>query len=288
MYISNVGASKGHRRHDAFTLIELLVVIAIIGVLIGLLMTAVNKARSAADRVTCSSHLHQIGLAMALFHNQNKVFPSNGGWDGKQKIRSANGVLFTPSTFDFTTNQHFIFGVGAPNLKPTDQTGSWGYAILPFLEQQNLYKRPKWDVSVPYYICPSRRSDDAKHTVSRDQWGIYESGMFAWARTDYGVNLGAFDNRPHCYGTNRFTDGLSNTILIGERAYDMTVQRDNWYFDESFFIGGSKGTSRGAPGLSRDGPGINYKDNWGSAHSSGVYFLFGDGGVRLLSFSHRH
>ena len=58
----------------------------------------------------------------------------------------------------------------------------------------------------------------------------------------------------------------------------------NWYFDESFFIGGSKGTSRNGIGLQPDGPKINYKDNWGSAHPGGVQFLFGDGAVQLLAF----
>ena len=267
-----------------FTLIELLVVIAIMAILMGLLISAVVKVRSASDKVTCSNNFRQIGLAFIQFHNQHNVFPSNGGWDGKQQIPSASGALFTPSTFDYTTNQHFIFGAGLPQLSARDQTGSWGYAILPYIEQGALYDRPQWDASVGVYICPSRRSARATPTVSQDMWGKYESGGWSWARTDYGVNLGAFDNRPNCHSTTRFTDGLSNSILLGERAYDVAVQKDNWYFDESFFLGGSKGTSRGAPGLSRDGRGINYKDNWGSAHTGGVYFLFGDGGVRLMSF----
>ena len=55
--------------------------------------------------------------------------------------------------------------------------------------------------------------------------------------------------------------------------------------DEGLFVGGSKGTSRGALGLERDGPGINYKDNWGSPHVVGVHFLFGDGAVRLLDYN---
>jgi Protein of unknown function (DUF1559) len=78
---------------------------------------------------------------------------------------------------------------------------------------------------------------------------------------------------------------MSNTILAGEKAYDIIVQAQNWYYDEGYFVGGSKGTARGAPGLSPDGPGINYKDNWGSPHADGVLFLFGDGGVRQLNFN---
>ena len=73
-------------------------------------------------------------------------------------------------------------------------------------------------------------------------------------------------------------------VVVGEKAYDAVAQFGSWYYDEGFFLGGSKGTSRGAVGLSPDKPGINYKDNWGSAHQVGVFFLFGDGSVRMLTF----
>src|SRR5881396_1542268 len=86
----------------AFTLMELLVVIAIIGVLVGLLLPAVHKVRARASELRCMNQLRQIGLAMHQFHNNYKMFPSNGGWDGKQKIPSASGPLFTPATLDYT------------------------------------------------------------------------------------------------------------------------------------------------------------------------------------------
>jgi hypothetical protein len=142
-------------------------------------------------------------------------------------------------------------------------------------------------VGIINYVCPARRDSEPKNVVASDTWGDYTSGGYAWPRTDYAVNLNTFDNRPHCYPLSRITDGASNTILVGEKAYDISVQALNWYFDESYFLGGSKGTGRGAPGLNRDGPGIvfiNYKDNWGSAHVNAVLFLFGDGGVRPISF----
>ncbi len=284
MPIPNTTTVQGRRCRSAFTLVELVVVIAIVAVLIGLLLPAVAKVRSASDNVTCSNNLRQIGVALTQFHDQNRVFPSNGGWDGKQQIPSITGDLFTPSTFDYTTNQLYKFGVGQPNVKAQEQTGSWGYAILPYMDQESLYLQPLWDVGVPSYVCPARRSPVATPVVDEDAWGIYKAGGFEWARTDYGVNLGAFSPRPKCYSTERFTDGLSTTVLVGERAYDAAVQAKSWYFDESFYVGSSKGTSRGAPGLSPDGRGINYKDNWGSAHIIGVYFLFGDSSVRLQSF----
>ena len=268
----------------AFSLIELLVVIALIAVLLALVLPAVQQARAASLCAQCQNNLKQIGLAMQQFHNMYRVFPSNGGWDGKQTIPATDSTPFTPATFDYTTMRNYQFGAGDPSFSPQDQTGSWGYALLPYVDQQPLYQNPDWSAPVPVYICEARRPGDPHTVVTGDAYGTSVSGGWSWARTDYGVNLKAFDNRPTCWSTARFTDGLSNTILVGERAYDVVVQALNWYYDESFFVGGSKGTGRDAPGLNPDGPGINYKDNWGSPHAAGVQFLFGDGSVRLLAF----
>jgi prepilin-type N-terminal cleavage/methylation domain-containing protein len=271
-------------RPSAFTLIELVVVLAIIGVLIALLLPAVQRVQSAALASQCCNNLRQIGLALHHCHDVHKMFPSNGGWDGEQTIPSAAGTPFTPATFDFTTNRLYQWGTGDPLLGPRQQTGSWGYAILPYVEQEPMYQERQWTLGVDGYICPARRTASPETVIAEDANGIYTSGGWAWGRTDYAVNLGAFANRPTCYPMSQFTNGLSHTVLVGEKAYDVVVQKSTWYYDESFFVGGSKGTSRGAPGLSRDGPGINYKDNWGSAHWAGVHFLVGDGSVHLLEF----
>jgi prepilin-type N-terminal cleavage/methylation domain-containing protein/prepilin-type processing-associated H-X9-DG protein len=272
------------RRRSAFSLVEVLVVIAIIAVLVALLVPAVQQVRTRAARLECENNLKQVGLAMHQFLGVNKVFPSNGGWDGTQTILSVSGSPFTAETFDYTTNRGYLFGVGDPKFGPREQTGSWAYAILPYLDQLNIYQKADWTAPVPVLICRMRRPPDATTVVAEDQWGQYKSGGWAWARTDYGVNLHAFNNRPVCQSTALFTDGLSNTILVGERAYDKAVQALNWYYDEGLFVGGSKGTSRGAVGLERDGPGIDYKDNWGSPHVEGVNFLFGDGAVRMVPY----
>jgi prepilin-type N-terminal cleavage/methylation domain-containing protein len=271
-------------RRSGMTLIEILVVIAIISILVALLVPAVQHVRVAAARLECENNLKQIGLAMHGFLSTHRVFPSNGGWDGKQTVPAANGPPFTAETFDYTTNKAWIFGVGDPKRGPRDQTGSWAFAILPYLDQQDVYNNADWTIPVPVLICRTRRAPLATTVVAQDQWGKYTSGGWPWARTDYGVNLVAIDNRPFCQSIAYFTDGLSNTILIGEKAYDRDVQQFNWYYDEGYFVGGSKGTSRGAIGMERDGPGINYKDNWGSPHPDGVFFLFGDGGVRMLNY----
>jgi prepilin-type N-terminal cleavage/methylation domain-containing protein len=277
-----------------FTLIELLVVIFIISILVSLLVPAVQQVRSAADQVGCSNNLKQLGLGLSLFHDTFKTFPSNGGWDGKQTIAASDGSMFTPYTFDFTTNLGFHFGVGDPTLSPQDQTGSWAYSILPYVDQENMWRTQDWQIGVETFICPARRQRDAMPSVAGDQWGNYTTGGWLWARTDYGASCAvtdsewpeyAFANRPKCRNLNQFPDGASNTILLGEKAYDIFVQRDSWYYDESLFTGGSKGTSRQGTALQPDGADINYKDNWGSAHPAGVLFLFGDGSVHLLNFN---
>jgi prepilin-type N-terminal cleavage/methylation domain-containing protein len=274
-------------RRPAFTLIEVVIVIAIIAVLLVLLLPAVQQGRSAADRTRCQNHLRQIGIALHLFHTAYSVFPSNGGWDGSQTIPTTAGVPFTPTTFDFTTNQKYTWGVGAPNLGPTEQTGSWAYSILPYIEQDAMYLKPDWSAAVSIFICPTRRASRAATVVPQDDFGKYDGGGWTWGKTDYAVNLHAFSNRPTCRNASYFTDGLSTTIVVGEKAFDPKVeQTQSWYWDEPFFLGGSKGSSRDGLALLRDSSGsylLNpYKNNWGSAHPEGVEFLFCDGAVRTL------
>jgi prepilin-type N-terminal cleavage/methylation domain-containing protein/prepilin-type processing-associated H-X9-DG protein len=278
--------SLNSKHPAAFTLIELLVVLAIIGILTGLLLCAVQKARAAAARIECANHLKQIGLAMQMHHDTYRVFPSNGGWDGREEIPSTSGALFVPESIEFGNPAPHLWGVGQPGVSPFQQTGSWAYAILPFLEQQNNYQQRAWMAPLTLYICPARRLAAAQSAPAYDQYGSYISGGWAWAKTDYAVNLLALPNRPTCLALAQLSDGASNTILAGEKAMDpKNYQTGTWFWDEPYYLGGAGGTERDQPVILHDARGIPFWHNWGSAHDGGAQFLFADGSVHLLAYA---
>jgi len=179
------------RPRRGFTLIELLVVIAIIGVLIALLLPAVQKVREAANRTSCSNNLKQLGLAIHNYHDTFKALP--------------------PWGFDFTYNPNPMNPLG-----PQTEGHSMHTLILPFIEQDNIYRRVRIDYSVndpnnwePAYanifglpglgnvfpnistfICPSTPDHQVDYEPYFVQLGIPDAGPFPLGGTDYAVVKG--------------------------------------------------------------------------------------------------
>jgi prepilin-type N-terminal cleavage/methylation domain-containing protein len=273
-------------RRPAYTLIEVLVVLALISILLALLLSAVQQVRESANRIMCANNLRQIGLGLLSHHDTFGVFPSNGGWDGQQEIRAVDGSLTVPYTIDKESGDRINWGVGDPTLAPWAQTGCWAYAILPFLEQGNLFTQRDWKEACKLYICPSRRSALAVVPVAEDAYGWYWGGGWRWGKIDYAANRLILGERGHCVPLAALTDGTAQTILVGEKAVDPKVnQPGTWYHDEPFFTGGSGSTARHGSLVLRDAAGIAYKDNWGSAHPGRTEFLFADGSARPLSYA---
>jgi prepilin-type N-terminal cleavage/methylation domain-containing protein/prepilin-type processing-associated H-X9-DG protein len=136
----------------AFTLVELLVVIAIIGVLVALLLPAVQAAREAARRAQCNNNLKQIGLSILNHVDAQKIFPTGGSRPNPDVANFTTGPRVTPTS-----------GSGSPN-GAAKQGLSWPYQILPYLEQGAVRGIVSTNVmrgtSIPGYFCPSRRGPD--------------------------------------------------------------------------------------------------------------------------------
>ncbi len=211
---------NGDNRRAAFTLVELLVVIAIIGVLVGLLLPAVQSAREAARRVQCSNNVRQLGLALHNYENTHRQFP--------------------PSRISLTA--------------PTIFQQSWVSMILPFIEQGNVHAAyqhglpwyapvndPLTTAKLPTMTCPSAPSSRELPTGALYQ--AITSGLRSdrpiWGYADYGtVNavrnsafivsglpslgtrevLGAMGRGPEGVRISAIIDGLSNTAVVGEGA----------------------------------------------------------------------
>ncbi len=199
------------RPHKGFTLIELLVVIAIIAVLIALLLPAVQQAREAARRTQCRNNLKQIGIALHNYHDSFRMFPKAGFAAGFAAAAQLNNTALLRT-----------------------RIVSWGVAILPGLDQGNLYQR--WDMNrfylhpenhevaqkvLPVYLCPSNPgAAPQKMQGDNANWPGVPFG-----RSDYGANWGVRElqcfgeplgtcNRTNSYGNSTDTRGPFTVVSV--------------------------------------------------------------------------
>jgi prepilin-type N-terminal cleavage/methylation domain-containing protein len=270
---------------SALTLIELLVVIAIIGVLVALLLPAVQQAREAARRTACSNNLKQIGLALHNYHDAHGRFP--------------------PSS----TSQ-IDFGVWSPN--PTSfHVHSWASLILPLLDQGALYNQVNYNVSaldpvnyapasqkIVVYRCPSFSGPDYSQTPAYlDLSPKYALRNYAslgsttvgnlWLTPD-GVMYARSNTR-----IGDITDGSSNTIFVVEtREPSSAVWIDGGtaalasrrYLETNPpSYAGPENSINYQPYYVANGQGVDSQYGPSSMHPQGVMHLFGDGGVRFIS-----
>jgi prepilin-type N-terminal cleavage/methylation domain-containing protein/prepilin-type processing-associated H-X9-DG protein len=264
----------------AFTLLELLVVIAIIGILTALLLAAVQKSRDAASRTHCANNLRQIGIALHGYHDMYKALPS---------------------------------GMSYKNGKDPFLYMSWHTRLLPFVEQPGLwqqaqdayakYPNPFWHdpphplaIVLPVYTCPA----DGQSSVP-GKFGVAFTDYLGVQGTDQTRDDGVLFVDSHI-GFGSITDGLSNTLFVGERPPSADQNMGYWYAGwgnnkdgTADMVLGLQALNIGTfaqqcpPGPYDYSPGRfdNQCDafHFWSMHSGGAYFLFGDGSVRFMAYS---
>ena len=187
-------ASSARREKRAFTLIELLVVIAIIGILVSLLLPAVQQVREAARRTECLNNLKQIGLASQNYVSARRAFPTAGG---------------NPDTWDFWVMQN-----GWPDFLPQNrqyESAGWMFQLLTYIEQDNLAKQRKdlgWEggdyplisTRISTYQCPSRG----------ERFGVL--GLNSVALGDYAGIMGSENDLPDGEWGYSFNEGQSPNV----------------------------------------------------------------------------
>jgi prepilin-type N-terminal cleavage/methylation domain-containing protein len=277
-------------RRNAFTLIELLVVIAIIGILMALLLPAVQKVREAAARIQCENNLKQIGLGLHGYHDANKGLPPG-----------------------YRASGPYVDGA-------TDTSPGWGWAafILPYLEQDPVYRQlnlsqpiqnsPAIQTMLPVFLCPSDLTPQSPFSVP-DGFG---NTVCLAAPTSYAACCGsdASDTRDPTgngvfYRNSRIRmvdikDGTSETIMVGERAWakaqgawagaipgGVIMRGQNnpcqpdipgaWYPSSTIPIAHAHMNNALV-----DPDGSAGMDDFSSMHDGGSLFLFADGSVHLI------
>jgi prepilin-type N-terminal cleavage/methylation domain-containing protein/prepilin-type processing-associated H-X9-DG protein len=215
-------------RHG-FTLVELLVVIAIIGVLVALLLPAVQAAREAARRSSCSNNEKQFGLALIQYHDTFKVFPprkgGTNGCDSNVDLARVKCNYDRLSAFimllPFYEQKALYDAILAGNV--TDSAGNLIASGGPAPWYNNAKWSP-WQVQVPMLVCPSDRVTPTPASQAHNSYAFSMGDSVAtnWNSGTYQAR-GIFGGSARCIGLNWINDGSSNTIAMSERTMNGTA-----------------------------------------------------------------
>jgi type II secretory pathway pseudopilin PulG len=255
--------------------VELLVVIGIIGILLGILLPAVQSAREAGRRATCQNNLKQIGLAFQQHLSQHDFFPT-GGWD-------------------YTTPPTYIHG--RPATGPGQQAG-WGFQILPYIEATNVWLGGGKDddecairavaATHKFYFCPTRRGPQTLTYADPEYMGgqTLTHGLIDYAASNYEETGAVVSYR--AIRAAQISDGLSRTLLVGEKRLNVR-ELGAWQEDdnEGYTAGFDEDVIRTTDELPlRDFRGdVSGGIRFGSSHPDVLYFAFCDHSVHPLTYN---